>query len=157
MSTRPPLFSPFLVLSAALLVFVRPALGQDGPAGDSPPVVGGVSVGDSAAAVRAALGQPGKRQESFGFVVWEYPERGLMLMWDREERTVRVMVLSRPAAGGVDGVRVGDAGSTLRQRWGSPARVRQDGRFLDFVRHRWTVTAELVGGVVKEITLQLLD
>lgn len=145
------------MLSAALLVCVRPGWGQDGASRDSPPVIGGVTVGDSAAAVPGALGAPGKRQESFGFVVWEYPERGLTLMWDRDERTVRVMVLSRPGAGAVEGVRVGNAANSLRMHWGTPARVRQDGRFLDFVRNGWSVTGEVVGGVVKAITVQLLD
>ena len=149
-------FPSLLVLGVALLAPARTLPAQDGYR-DAAPVVAGVTVGDSAAVVRGALGEPGTRHESFGFVVWEYPSRGLTLMWDRDERTVRVMVLSRPAAGVVDGVRVGDATSTLKQRWGAPARIRQDGRFLDFVRRRWTVTGEVVGGVVQEITVQLLD
>ena len=145
------------MLSALLLLSGGRALAQDGNSRDPAPIVAGVSVGDSAAAVQGVLGRPGKRHESFGFVVWEYPERGLTLMWDRDERTVRVMVLSRAGAGDVDGVRVGDAASALKKHWGSPARVRRDGRYLDFVRRRWTVTGEVVGGVVQEITVQLLD
>jgi len=145
------------VVGALLLLGAPSVRAQDGASRDAAPPVAGVTVGDSAAAVRVALGEPGQRHESFGFVVWDYPQRGLTLMWDRDERTVRVMVLSRPGAGAVDGVRVGDAASSMQARWGSPARVRQDGRFFDFVRRRWTVTGEVVGGVVKEITVQLLD
>lgn len=120
-----------------------------------PPRVGGVALGDSAAAVLTALGDPQHRQQSLGLRFWDYPRLGISLTWDKDDDRLRVIVLSAPRAGEVDGVRVGDSVVVLRRRWGSPARVRQKGRFLDFVRHGWTCTAELRQGRVAEITLLL--
>jgi len=119
------------------------------------PRVGGVALGDSAAAVLAALGEPQHRQQSLGLRFWDYPRLGISLTWDKDDARVRVIVLSAPRAGEVEGVRVGDSVVVLRSRWGSPARVRQTGRFLDFVRHGWTCTAEVRQGRVVEITLLL--
>jgi hypothetical protein len=131
------------------------ARGQTAESGVDPPRIGGVALGDSAAAVLTALGDPQHRQQSLGLRFWDYPRMGISLTWDKDDDRVRVIVLSSPRAGEVDGVRVGDSVVVLRRRWGSPARVRQKGRFLDFVRHGWTCTAELRQRRVVEITLLL--
>jgi hypothetical protein len=116
--------------------------------------VGGVSLGDSTATVLAVLGKPEHRQQLLGFVTWEYPTRGLTLMWDRDQHTVRVMVVVKRRVGAVAGVRVGDPSSVARAEWGEPVRVRQDGRFLDFLHPAWAATAEVVKGKIVEITMQ---
>ena len=120
------------------------------------PRVGGVALGDSASAVLAALGNPEHRQESLGLRFWDYQRLGISLTWDKDDGRVHVIVLSKRSAGEVAGVRVGDSAATIQTRWGTPARARERGRFLDFVRHGWTCTAEMKQGIVVEITLLLV-
>jgi hypothetical protein len=120
------------------------------------PRVGGLVLGDSASAVLTALGNPEHRQESLGLRFWDYPRRGISLTWDKDDGRVRVIVLSKRSTGEVVGVRVGDSAATIQARWGAPARARERGRFLDFVRHGWTCTAEMKQGIVVEITLLLV-
>ncbi len=120
------------------------------------PRVGGVALGDSASAVLTALGNPERRQESLGLRFWDYQLRGISLTWDKDDRRVHVIVLSKRSAGAVTGVRVGDSAATIQARWGAAARARERGRFLDFVRHGWTCTAEMKQGIVVEITLLLV-
>jgi hypothetical protein len=117
------------------------------------PRVGGAGLGDSHAGVLAALGTPVGRQRSLGLVFWDYPQRGFSLIWDQDQDRVRAIVLRTPAAGPVEGVRVGDSVTSLRARWGTPVRVRQRGRFLDFARQDWTCSFEVARGRVAEITL----
>jgi hypothetical protein len=120
------------------------------------PRVGGLVLGDSASAVLTALGNPEHRQESLGLRFWDYPRRGMSLTWDKDDGRVHVIVLSKRSTGEVVGVRVGDSAATIQARWGAPARARERGRFLDFVRHGWTCTAEMKQGIVVEITLLLV-
>jgi hypothetical protein len=117
------------------------------------PHVGGVGLGDLRATVLQALGPPERRQTSLGFLFWDYPARGMSLMWDRDSDGVRVIVMRTPAAGAVEGVRVGDRATLARERWGTPTRVRQEGRFLDFVRQSWICSVEVSGGKITEMTL----
>jgi hypothetical protein len=50
-------------------------------------------------------------------------------------------------------VRVGDSEAALRDQWGTPARIRQDGRFLDYVGDGWVFSVELRERAVGEMTL----
>jgi hypothetical protein len=115
--------------------------------------VAGLALGDAPAAAERALGRPERRETSLGLVFWDYDRRGLTLMWDDDEAVLRAVVLKKAGAGAIEGVAVGDSVAVMRERWGEPARVRQDGRFLDFMRPSWVQTAELQGGRVVEITL----
>ena len=119
------------------------------------PRIAGIALGDSVPGVLRALGQPDRRQESLGFRFWDYRSRAMSLTWDRTDDRVHVVVVSDSMAGAVDGVRVGDPATAVARRWGSPARVRAHGRFLDFVRRGWTCTAEVRDGRVAEITMTL--
>jgi hypothetical protein len=117
------------------------------------PAVAGVTLGMSAEAVRRAVGRPELEQVSLGMRFWEYRRRGITLIWREDVPVVHGVVVSSPEAGAVDGVRVGDPATELRVHWGPPARVRVDGRFHDFTRRTWTVSAEVADGRVVEITL----
>jgi hypothetical protein len=119
--------------------------------------VAGIGLGDSPDSVLALLGAPEQRQTSLGFVFWDYRQRGISLMWDKDSVGVRVIVLRTAAAGSVDGVRVGEGSAVARGRWGTPARVRQKGRYLDFVHSTWLVSAEVVRAKIAEITLMRVD
>jgi hypothetical protein len=66
---------------------------------------------------------------------------------------VQGIVVRRSTAGRVRGITVGDSEVRLRNVWGSPARVRQGGRFLDFIGAGWVLSAELRDGSVVEVTI----
>jgi hypothetical protein len=127
--------------------------GRSGRSQDPLPQVGGVTLGDSAVAVERALGAPDRREESLGLVFWAYDGRGIELVWDRDRAVLATIVLRKPGAGTVQGVRVGDAVTVVDARWGSATRVRQEARFRDYVRSRWVQTVEVRDGHVAEITL----
>ena len=122
-----------------------------------PPGVAGITLGDSAPAVLRALGVPEHRQESLGFRFWDYRRRGLSVTWDKTDERVHVIVVTASRAGAVAGVHVGDLVAAVRAQWGSAARVRDHGRFLDFIRHGWTCTADVRNGRVAEITMTLVE
>ena len=119
------------------------------------PVVAGVRLGDGPSTVRERIGEPDRRQQSLGLEFWDYDRRGLSLIWnlDRPGGELRVIVLKTPETGAIEDIRVGDRQALLRPRWGAPARVRQEGRFVDFTRTSWVLTAELRDGRVVEITV----
>ncbi len=121
--------------------------------GQEPPRIAGVVLGDSAAHLRASLGAPDRREISLGFEFWEYERRGIRVVLDRDVGRIRAVVLRTRRAGGVEGVRVGDPAGRARARWGPTARVRQGGRFVDFVRAGWAHSAEMRDGRVVEITV----
>ncbi|HET8712744.1 MAG TPA: hypothetical protein VFM23_03580 [Gemmatimonadales bacterium] len=139
----------FLAAGVALTI---PAAGT---AQSPPPRIGGAALGDAPSAVIASMGRPDRRQEYFGYLVWDYLDRGVTVMIDRDQRRVRVVVLSKRDAGAVEGVRVGDRLNDLTAAWGAATRVRQDGRFRDFARHGWFVTVEVQNSSILEITVQL--
>lgn len=84
---------------------------------------------------------------------WEYDARGLTLIWFEDEPQLQGVVLRRPTAGAVAGVRVGDDTGTLARVWGTPSRVRQDGRFWDFVLDDWVLSVEVMDGHIASLTL----
>jgi hypothetical protein len=118
-----------------------------------PPVIAGVALGLTPARVQGILGQPQRRDESLGMRFWEYPQWGVTLIWREGMPGVHGIVANSAAAGAVREVRVGDSEAVLRRRWGTPARVRQTGRFLDFVGAGWVLSAELREKKVVQITL----
>lgn len=120
---------------------------------DRLPQIAGIGFTDSAATVRRALGPPDRQQAFLGFIAWDYERRGLTVMWDRDGGALRVVVLNKPAAGEVEGVRVGDSVARATRQWGSPVRTRQAGRFFDFVRRGLATSVEVRRGRIVEITL----
>ena len=116
-----------------------------------------LGIGETPVQVTRTLGRPDRRQVSLGLVFWDYERRGLTLLWDENERIVRAVVLMKSSAGAVEGIAVGDSVAAMATRWGDPARIRQEGRYLDFVRPRWVQTAEVRGGRIVEITVLMKD
>jgi hypothetical protein len=115
--------------------------------------VGAIGIGSSAAYVRTALGQPDREDVSLGLRFWEYNKRRLTVIWRDDSSGVQGIVLHGKAAGPMGGVRVGDDEAAVRNAWGIPARVRQNGRYLDFVGDRWVMSAEVDSGHVVQLTL----
>ena len=124
-----------------------------GTAQSRPPSVAGVFLGMSEAQARGAVGSADRETESLGMRFWDYQRRGVTLIWKEGETGVQGIVVSRGAAGDVGGVKVGDSAVVLRKQWGTPARVRQEGRFLDFIGAGWVLSAEMKEGTIVEITL----
>ena len=118
-----------------------------------PPWVAGIGIGSTTAAVRSRLGSPDRQEESLGLRFWEYSKRALTVIWRDDTTGVQGIVVRGQAAGSLGGIQVGDATSSLQQRWGVPTRVRQDGRYMDFVGNRWVLSAEVAGGHVVSLTL----
>jgi len=107
----------------------------------------------SAADVRAALGGPEVLQTSLGMRFWEYRTRGITVIWSDDAPGAHGIVVSKPIAGEMNGVRVGDAARSITTHWGPTVRIRQSGRFLDFSGNGWTLSAEIAGGRAVELTL----
>lgn len=124
-----------------------------GPDQEDAPRVGLIGLGYSPSLVRARLGQPDRSEQSLGMRFWVYDTRGLTVIWKEDTVSVHGLVASRAQAGEVRRVKVGDGAVTLRRAWGLPARVRQDGRFLDHVGAGWVLSAEVQGKRVVQITL----
>ncbi|HWP36035.1 MAG TPA: hypothetical protein VNL18_00635 [Gemmatimonadales bacterium] len=117
------------------------------------PSIAGISLGMTAEQTRGAVGRADRESESLGMRFWEYSRRGVTVIWKEGEAGVHGIVASRPAAGQVSGVKIGDPEVELRNTWGTPARERQSGRFLDFIGAGWVLSAELRDGKVVQITL----
>lgn len=117
------------------------------------PTVAGIGLGASPPLVLQVLGQPDQRQQSLGMRFWDYGRTGMTVVWREETGGVHGIVLRKREAGELGGIRVGDGADAVRAVWGTPARVRHEGRFLDFVGHGWTLSVEVMQGRVIEITL----
>jgi len=139
-----------LALSA---LFLSAAPKETRSAQGKPPAVAGISLGMSVAEVRVALGGPEVQQASLGMRFWEYRARGITVIWSDDAPGAHGIVVSKRVAGDVNGVRVGDTARNISSNWGQTVRVRQSGRFLDFLGNGWTLSAEIAGGRAVEITL----
>lgn len=125
-----------------------------GPAAQAPaPELGGIRLGTLAHEVRRVLGAPDRTQESIGLRFWNYEGRGVTLIWREGYAGVHGIMASRSTAGAIRRVRVGDSEAALREQWGTPARIRQDGRFLDYAGDGWVLSVELREHTVVQMTL----
>jgi hypothetical protein len=102
---------------------------------------------------RRAVGKPERETTSLGMWFWDYPKCGVTVIWKEDRAGIHGVVVSSRAAGAVRGVKVGDRDAVVHEAWGTPARVRQDGRFLDLSGVGWVLSAEVRDGMVVEITL----
>ncbi|HXV87199.1 MAG TPA: hypothetical protein VD793_10890, partial [Gemmatimonadales bacterium] len=117
------------------------------------PSVAGVRLGMTVEQARRAVGRAEREGESLGMRFWEYPRKGMTVIWKEGTEGVQGIVVNSARAGAARGIKVGDSEDALRRQWGTPARDRQEGRFLDFIGAGWVLSAELKDGVVVEITL----
>jgi hypothetical protein len=117
------------------------------------PEIAGVRLGMSVEQARGVVGKAERETASLGMRFWDYPKRGVTVIWKEDVAGVQGVVVSSRAAGAVRGVKVGDRDTVVHKEWGTPARVRQDGRFWDFTGAGWVLSAEIRGGVVVEVTL----
>lgn len=124
-----------------------PALAADGKlpwkAGDEPPAIAGVALGDSREHIETLLGKAPETRAARGGVALLYVERGVVVMLNAQ-RQAAVVYLLTAAAGTLDGVRVGDARDTVLRRWGEPTAVQ--GAQALYLAGDWAVIVELGEG-----------
>ncbi|PYO48218.1 MAG: hypothetical protein DMD72_07995, partial [Gemmatimonadetes bacterium] len=63
------------------------------------PAVAGVTLGMTPRDVGAMLGSPDRQQASLGMRFWEYPARGITVIWREDAPGVNAIVVSKRGAG----------------------------------------------------------
>jgi hypothetical protein len=108
-----------------LQVLSAPALGGTFPwkAGDAPPAVAGIRLGDGLVRLETVLGRPSST-EKLGKVIMvlTYQKRGLQVLYASLDGAAIIYLLSR-TAGDIGGVRLGDKREDVLARWGDPPSV----------------------------------
>jgi hypothetical protein len=93
-------------------------------AGDAPPPVAGVRLGDGRVRLEAVLGRPSSTEKLGNeALVFTYRRRGLQVIYAPLDG-VAIIFLQTRAAGDIGGVRLGDKREDILARWGKPASVR---------------------------------
>jgi hypothetical protein len=119
----------------------------------APPRVSGATIGDTQLDVVAVLGDPDRKDDALGLEFWHYSQRQLTVLWREGEDRAHGIVVGGANAGAVATVTVGDLREAAIRAWGVPARIRQDGRFLDYVGSHWVLTLEVWHDTVVQMTL----
>jgi predicted Zn-dependent protease len=112
-----------------------------------------VALGERASDVRSALGAPDRIDSSEGRLVWRYDSRGVRVAFDGK-MSVIIVVLTRPEAGSVDGLRVGDAFARIGQVWGVPDEEENGVRFYE--RRNMILAVEEMEGRIATLTVGVL-
>ena len=106
-------------LSFALLA-ATPAGAFPWKAGDAPPVVAGVALGDTEAHAREVLGPPARVSPMGPGHVLEYPDKGLEVIATLDDG-VSIIRLRAAGTGAIGGIRLGDDLAAINAKWGPPA------------------------------------
>lgn len=137
------------LLSCMLLMLagLAPAMAADGQlpwkAGDDPPPLAGITLGDPRERVESLLGKAPETRAARGGVALIYVDKGVVVMLNAR-REAAVVYLLTPAAGALDGVHVGDARDAVLKRWGEPTAVQ--GAEALYLAGEWAVIIELGEG-----------
>ncbi len=125
--------------------------------GDAAPSVEGIHLGDSEAQVIAVLGAPGSPPAGVGNApsalrTLRYRDGGLLIGIGTTGSVARIM-LSKPDAGSVAGIKVGDRLGHLVRLWGEP--TAGGGSTGQWPMGEWSmsVRGDMVSNVVMRITL----
>ncbi len=113
-----------------LLLQVLPAAAQSGAfpwkAGDAPPPVAGIRLGDGRPRLEAVLGRPSETQQlekdAWAFT---YRKRGVQVLFTPLDGAAIIYLLNR-RAGDIGGVRLGDMQEAVLARWGEPPIIQGD-------------------------------
>jgi predicted Zn-dependent protease len=117
------------------------------------PSIMGVTLGSTADEVVAALGRYEEATALPTGFVFAYPSLGVKILMTRQYGAT-AFGLEQADAGMIDGIRVGEAWSTVATRWGVPGNVAEDGSSY-FVRGNWTAFASQKNGVVNWVGMQV--
>ncbi|HEY7568900.1 MAG TPA: hypothetical protein VH762_15080, partial [Gemmatimonadaceae bacterium] len=122
-----------------------------GASPNAAPAIGGVTLGASRTSVGAALGVAAGERQVEGGVLLHFPTRGLIVGVDAGGR-VALIALTTPAAGDIEGVRVGDATHAALTKWGQPTE-QGEGMFA-FDRGGWAVIVSNAKGVIDGLAIR---
>lgn len=140
---------PVRLLACVVLALLAalPAAAEAGrlpwKAGDDPPPLAGIALGDSRERVEGLLGKAPESRAVKGGVALVYVDKGVVVMLD-SRRQAAVVYLLTAAAGSLDGIRVGDSRDTVLQHWGEPTAVQ--GAEALYLAGDWAVIVELGEG-----------
>jgi hypothetical protein len=138
----------------AIAMFSCPAF-ADGSfpwkAGDKPPAVAKIALGDTEQHARDVLGMPETARMGAGNVL-EYPARGLQVIATKADG-VSIIRMQMPTAGSIDGIKVGDDVKAVLAKWGPP-HAGQDRTAL-YNAGVWTVAVRLADKNSKVVDISL--
>jgi hypothetical protein len=138
------------------LVTASPSLAADGTfpwkAGDNPPPVAGIALGDTEKHVLDVLGAPTSTSPMGAGTLHEYQAAGLEITTTPADG-VSIIRLRTSAAGSIDGIKIGDNVSTVIAKWGHPNAGQ--GRVALFNAGVWTVELRLADSAPNVIDILL--
>jgi hypothetical protein len=125
-----------------LLLLATPALSapRAWKAGDKPPAVAGVSLGDSEQHALDVLGVPDEVVPNADGEVLQYPAKGLEITATKKDGVVAIHLL-KPEAGAIDGIKIGDVARAVILKWGVP--TGGQGRTAEFGTPAWAIAVHL--------------
>jgi hypothetical protein len=129
-------------LSGVLLLAIASATAAPQPwkAGDKPPAVAGVSLGDTEQRALDVLGAPDEVTPNADGEVLQYLAKGLEFAATKKDGVVAIHLL-KPEAGAIDGIKVGDIARNVLLKWGAPTGGRD--RTAEFGTPGWTISVRL--------------
>jgi hypothetical protein len=135
---------PFAGLIVACLLACAPVFaveaGLPWKAGDDPPVIAGITLGESRTQVEATLGKAPETKPDNTNLALIYVDRGLVVMLNGARQAAAIFLLTA-AAGDVDGIHAGDDRERVIARWGQPQLVQ--GAEAMYIVGNWAVVIEL--------------
>lgn len=125
----------------AMLLAAAPAPQKPVPwkAGDAPPTVDGVKLGDTEQRALDLLGVPDEVNSTTTGELLEYRTRGLEVTCTKDG--VIAMRLLKPEAGSIDGISVGDTARAVILKWGAPTGGTD--RTAEFGTPAWIIAVHL--------------
>jgi len=121
-------------------------------AGDPPPQVRGVALGDNEQRVRELLGEPGGTSKMGSADVLDYSALGLQFVLTKTDG-VAIIRLETTDAAALDDIRVGAAAQDVLAKWGPPHEAQE--RTALYNAGNWTVTVRLAAQAPKVTDLAL--
>ncbi len=121
-------------------------------AGDTPPMLAGLSLGDTEDHVRVVLGPPDNTGKMGDGNVLEYELKGLQVIATKADG-ISIIRLRKPEAGAIDGIKIGDDVTSVITKWGHPE-SGQD-RVALFTAGTWTVEVRLEDNGPKVVDILL--
>ena len=110
-------------------------------AGDAPPPVAGIRLGEARPRFEEVLGQPTDTQKlGADGLALTYQQRGVQVLYAPADGAAVIYLLTR-AAGDIGGVRLGDKGDDVMDRWGQPTTVA--GPMAIYRAGEWAVFVKL--------------
>jgi hypothetical protein len=123
-------------------------------AGDKPPTIGGLALGDARRHVTEVLGIPDEMNPTSNGDVFEYASKGLEVTIAPDG--VSAIRMHAPEAGSLGDLKVGDKARDVLMKWGAPQ--GGEGRIATFGTRDWMISVRLADKdpIITEMTLASL-